>query len=248
MQKLKMSLVSIFLLSTSCFIAKLPNEAHSTAVVKKIKKARPISTLEAIDVYSNLDFEGVQPLSEEVFQIAYLGYQNLKKQAIVPENQHLLSICDFSLSSNVKRFWVIDVENKKVLFNTLVAHGKGTGEEFAEKFSNTENSHKSSLGFYTTDITYQGSNGYSLRLKGWDKGYNDAAYQRAIVMHGADYVSEDFAQKHKRIGRSWGCPALPREIAIEVIDTIKGGNVLFVYYPQKRYLLSSQWLKGEMPN
>lgn len=141
--------------------------------------------------------------------------------------------------------WVIDIENKKILFNSLVAHGKNTGEEFATAFSNTESSYQSSLGFYVTETTYNGSNGYSLKLLGMDAGYNDAALQRAIVMHGADYVSEDFIKSQKRIGRSWGCPAVPRALAKPIIDTIKGQNCLFIYYPDQQYLSESKWLKSE---
>ncbi len=154
-----------------------------------------------------------------------------------------LTICDFSKSSNTKRLWVIDTDKKEILFNSLVAHGMGTGEEFAEKFSNTDSSHQSSLGFYVTETTYNGNNGYSLRLLGMDKGFNDAALSRAIVMHGADYVSENFAKQHKRIGRSWGCPAVPRDLAEPIINTIKAQNVLFIYYPDEQYLASSEWLK-----
>jgi hypothetical protein len=142
--------------------------------------------------------------------------------------------------------WVIDVAEKKVLFNSLVAHGKNTGEEFAQKFSNIESSYQSSLGFYVTESSYNGSNGYSLKLIGMDEGYNDAALQRAIVMHGADYVSEDFIKSQKRLGRSWGCPAVPRELAQPIINTIKNNNCLFIYYPDQQYLSSSKWLKTEI--
>lgn len=128
-------------------------------------------------MYEAIDFTGFNKLSETVFEKAYLGYVNLKKAGKVPENSNLLTICDFSLSSNLKRLWVIDIKEKKIIFNSLVAHGKGTGEEFAEKFSNRESSHQSSLGFYTTENTYEGDNGYSLKLEGLDAGYNDAAYK-----------------------------------------------------------------------
>jgi len=131
-----------------------------------------------------------------------------------------------------------------VLFNSLVAHGKNTGEEFATNFSNTESSLQSSLGFYITENTYEGENGYSLRLEGMDSGFNDAAMQRSIVMHGADYVSEDFAAQHQRIGRSWGCPAVPRALAAPIIDTVKGQSCLFIYYPDQNYLSQSKWLNS----
>ena len=194
-------------------------------------------------IYQELSFSDAM-LSQDVFEKAFKGFENLKKAGKLSADSHLLTVCDFSKSSNTKRLWVIDTDLKKVLFTSLVAHGMGTGDEFAEHFSNTESSHQSSLGFYVTESTYDGSNGYSLKLLGMDKGFNDAALARAIVMHGADYVSADFARLHKRIGRSWGCPAVPRELASPIINTIKNQNCLFIYYPDANYLASSEWLNG----
>ncbi|KMQ66374.1 hypothetical protein ACM46_02205 [Chryseobacterium angstadtii] len=196
------------------------------------------------ELYKSISFDPEHELNYEVFSKALTGFENLKKAGLLNQDSHLLTICDFSMSSNTKRLWVIDTEEKKVLFNSLVAHGKNTGEEFATNFSNTESSLQSSLGFYITDATYQGDNGYSLKLLGMDKGFNDAAYRRAIVMHGADYVSDEFASMHKRIGRSWGCPAVPRALTQPIINTIKGRNCLFIYYPDQKYLSSSEWLKA----
>ena len=250
MKKLIFSLVSVYVVSTSFFVNDTNFDSEVSAktekkvdiaIVKTEAKNETVSSSAA--VYSQINFDGYNKLSEEVFEKAFLGFENLKKAGKVGENSNLLTICDFSLSSNTKRMWVIDVKEHKILFNSLVAHGKGTGEEFAEKFSNRESSHQSSLGFYTTEATYNGDNGYSLKLEGMDDGFNDAAYKRAIVMHGADYVSDDFAAMHKRIGRSWGCPAVPREVASSIIDAIKGKNVLFIYYPDQNYLASSKWLK-----
>jgi len=197
----------------------------------------------AEEIYRQLQFAD-ERLNFEVFEKAFLGFQNLKKSQKLVSSAKLLSICDFSLSSNRKRLWVIDLDEKKVLFNTLVAHGKGTGEEFATNFSNTEDSHQSSLGFYVTEQTYNGDNGYSMRLFGMDRGYNDAALERCIVMHGANYVSENFIKSEKRLGRSWGCPAVSREMAQPIINKIKNGTCLFIYYPDEKYLASSKWLKN----
>lgn len=194
------------------------------------------------ELYQSIPFEAGHELNYEVFSKAFTGFENLKKSGLLNEDSHLLTVCDFSMSSNTKRLWVIDLNDKKVLFNSLVAHGKNTGEEFATNFSNTESSLQSSMGFYITDATYNGDNGYSLKLLGMDKGFNDAAYRRAIVMHGADYVSDEFAAAHKRIGRSWGCPAVPRDLTQPIINTIKGRNVLFIYYPVQNYLSKSEWL------
>ncbi|NIF05605.1 murein L,D-transpeptidase catalytic domain family protein [Chryseobacterium sp. Tr-659] len=210
--------------------------------VKSEKNTVTVSSSEAL--YQSIAFDPEHELNYEVFSKALTGFENLKKAGLLNQDSHLLTICDFSMSSNTKRLWVIDIEDKKVLFNSLVAHGKNTGEEFATNFSNKESSLQSSLGFYITDATYQGDNGYSLKLLGMDKGFNDAAYRRAIVMHGANYVSDDFAAMHKRIGRSWGCPAVPRELTQPIINTIKGRNCLFIYYPDQNYLSSSEWLKA----
>ncbi len=141
--------------------------------------------------------------------------------------------------------WIIDLDSRKVLLNTHVAHGQGTGEEYAKNFSNNEGSHQSSMGFYVTGDTYVGKHGNSLHLHGMDEGYNSAAYERAIVVHGAGYVSSDFIAGTGRLGRSWGCPAVSNELADEVIETIKDGTCMFIYYPEQRYIQSSKWLKAD---
>ncbi len=251
MKKLILALSATFTLTTSFYYLNETHKVNPTIEKAKTVTAQSNLTTEVHttnstateDLYNGINFDSGNKLNIDVFSKAYLGFENLKKAGKLDANAHLLSVCDFSLSSNTKRLWVIDVNEKKVLFNSLVAHGKNTGEEFATDFSNRESSYQSSLGFYITDVTYNGSNGYSLRLLGMDKGFNDAALQRAIVMHGADYVSEDFAAAHKRIGRSWGCPAVPRTLAEPIINTIKGKNALFIYYPDQDYLSSSQWLK-----
>lgn len=153
-----------------------------------------------------------------------------------------LTVIDYSLASTVPRLWVFDLVTGKLLFNELVAHGKNTGENFAQKFSNTYGSLQTSLGLFRTKDTYVGSNGYSLRMQGLESGFNDKAMERAIVFHGADYVDPKLAKKQGRIGRSWGCPAVRRGIAQKVIDTIKGEQFLFSYYPDKRWLNASKFL------
>ena len=203
-----------------------------------VKKAVEVKTS---SLYDQINFANSRKLSREVFNKAYLGYLNLKDMGVV-NGREIISICDFSLSSNVPRLWVIDLKNKKVLFNTLVAHGQGSGEEFATKFSNIEDSHQSSMGFYVTDGTYYGDKGYSLKIHGKDAGYNDQAFNRAIVIHGADYVSNDFIKGNNRLGRSWGCPALPQNLNRPIIDAIKGGTTLFIYSANQKYLASSKWL------
>lgn len=194
-------------------------------------------------VYKTINFGKGGKLSKDVFIKAYHGYLNLKQSGQLDEGRAVISICDFSLSANVPRLWVIDLEKKKVLFNTLVAHGQGSGEEFATAFSNIEGSHQSSMGFFVTANTYYGDKGYSLKLEGKDIGFNCQAFSRAIVIHAADYVSYDFIKSNQRLGRSWGCPALPVATNRPIIDAIKGGTTLFIYTENKKYLASSKWLK-----
>jgi hypothetical protein len=153
-----------------------------------------------------------------------------------------LTVIDYSRPSTDKRMWVFDLATRALLFEELVAHGRASGENLATSFSNIAESHQSSLGLFRTEDTYVGRNGYSLRLRGLDAGFNDQAYERAIVMHGAPYVSDAFARAQGRIGRSWGCPALREGIAREVIDTVKGRGLLFAYYPDPAWLTSSKYL------
>ena len=180
-------------------------------------------------------------LSESTFQLALNGWKKLKMSGTVSKN--IISICDFSQSSTKKRLYIIDLVNGKLLFNTLVAHGKNTGDEFARFFSNEPSSYKSSLGFYTTKETYLGEHGLSLKLKGDEPGFNDKAEERSIVMHGADYVCTNFIDQFGRLGRSFGCPSVPVEFHQQIINTIKEGSCLFVYYPDKKYLAASALLR-----
>jgi hypothetical protein len=152
------------------------------------------------------------------------GYRQLD----VIRKKNILTIIDYSKPSSEKRFYVIDLENKKLINNCLVAHGKNSGEEMATVFSNQPESLKSSLGFFLTAETYVGDNGYSLRLDGLEKGINDSARLRDIVIHGAGYVSQKFIDENGRLGRSWGCPALPLDVSKEIIDCISEGSCLFV--------------------
>jgi hypothetical protein len=155
-------------------------------------------------------------------------------------NPDVLSIVDFSLPSTKKRLFVIDLVNGRLLFNTLVAHGRNSGRLTATRFSNRDNSLMSSLGFYLTGDPFIGQHGYSLRLEGMEKGWNDHAWQRAIVLHSADYVSEEHIQQWGTLGRSEGCPAVPEEMDGAIIDQIKGGSCLFIYAPNQRYLHRSE--------
>ena len=156
-----------------------------------------------------------------------------------------LTVIDYSLPSTTPRLWVFDVASGRLLFKELVAHGRNTGDNMATSFSDTLNSRQSSLGLFVTRETYMGSNGYSLRMDGLEPGFNGHALERAIVMHGAPYVDGELAKQQGRLGRSWGCPALREAIAREVIDTVRGGGVIFSYYPDEHWMTRSRFLNCE---
>lgn len=179
----------------------------------------------------NLDQTGI---SATAFELALKGWEKLKANNQLP-NSGLLTIVDFSQPSTQKRLYVIDLEKRILLFNTYVAHGRNSGREQAVNFSNKPRSNQSSPGFYRTETTYYGNNGYSLRLEGLEKGINDNAESRAIVMHGADYVNENRIQSLGYIGRSQGCPAIPPKMTRPIINTIKNGSCLFIYAPVTQY-------------
>jgi hypothetical protein len=163
-------------------------------------------------------------------------------RAGVVQDPATLTIIDYSRPSTARRLWVFDLRSRARLFEELVSHGQGTGNDLATRFSNEPESHQSSLGLFVTAEAYVGKNGYSLRLDGLDRGFNDRARERAIVMHGAPYVSEAFAAAQGRLGRSWGCPAVRDVIARRFIDTVKGGSLVFAYYPDPDFLASSAYL------
>ncbi len=157
----------------------------------------------------------------------------------IAARQDLLTVIDYSLPSTAPRLWVLDLVRHKVLFHELVAHGAGSGDNFATRFSNDLDSRQTSLGLFVTAGTYEGGNGYSLRLRGLEPGVNDRAEERNIVIHGAWYVSAEHASRYGRLGRSWGCPALPQDVAASVIDTIKEGSFVFAYAPDSSPLAHS---------
>lgn len=175
-------------------------------------------------------------LQRSVFDYALRGWQ--KTGASKP----VLSIVDLSQPSTKKRLYVVDLASKKILFNTYVSHGQKSGDLIATSFSNTNSSFQTSLGFYKTLNTYMGKHGLSLQLKGLEKGFNDNVYNRNIVLHGADYVCEEFIRKTGRLGRSQGCPAVPYAESKKIIQAVKGGTCLFVYSPNADYLQKSAYL------
>jgi len=188
--------------------------------------------------WSQADIGGLNP---QVFDLALRAASCAARSGRV-EHFSTLTVIDYSRPSTEKRLWVFDLRTRALRYEELVAHGSGSGENLATSFSNEPETHQTSLGLFRTEAAYFGKNGYSLRLHGLDEGFNDRAYERAIVMHGAPYVSDDVARAQGRLGRSWGCPALRLGIVRELIDTVKGSGLVFAYYPDQRWLQSSKYL------
>jgi len=179
-------------------------------------------------------------LNPDALHAALTTFESLRAKGEV--HSSFLSVIDYSLPSTAKRMWVFDLDARRIVFNELVAHGRNTGEDVAVTFSNDDGSYKSSLGAFVTGDAYDGKNGYSMRLRGLEPNVNDHAEERAIVLHGAWYVDEALATSQGRIGRSLGCPAVRPEIAKSLIDTVKGGGLLFAYYPDTNWLKTSAFL------
>lgn len=196
----------------------------------------PIAPVAAVP--AKLAFADLQGLSPKVLKAALDAVACARSRG-VSGRQDVLTVIDYSLPSTAPRLWVLDLAHGRVLFHDLVAHGAGSGDNYATQFSNAMNSRQTSLGLFLTEGTYEGGNGYSLRLRGLDPGVNDLAEERSIVMHGAWYVSAQHAREHGRLGRSWGCPALSQEEARPVIDAVKGGSFLFSYAQSNEAVFAS---------
>lgn len=195
--------------------------------------------------FSKADFDAASlgSIDTDVFELA-LGAASCAVKSGDVGAPRTLTVIDYSLPSTQKRLWVYDLVNRELLYEELVAHGQGTGANMATQFSNVSESHRTSLGLFVTSSTYVGKNGYSLRLDGLDRGINDNARDRAIVMHGAPYVSESFVKANGRLGRSHGCPAVSAAVARDMIDRVKGGGLIFAYYPDSKWLKTSKYLGG----
>ncbi|SDX34120.1 murein L,D-transpeptidase catalytic domain family protein [Flavobacterium degerlachei] len=214
------------------------SETKNVKEIAKVVKTNSETNEETI--YNSLNSNQFALPKLESFTEALKGFYILKEKGLVTKN--ILTLIDFSMSSNSKRLWVIDLTTNTILYNSLVAHGRNTGNEFATSFSNSAESFKSSLGFYATGEIYSGKHGKSLKLDGLEKGINSNARERAVVIHGADYVSNSFIQNNKRLGRSLGCPALPLELTDKIIQTIKDKSCLFIYFPSDTYKVASKFV------
>ncbi|MRX39630.1 hypothetical protein GJU43_10120 [Flavobacterium sp. LC2016-23] len=219
-------------------------DSKNTIDLKKVT-AKSIAKVEKLtidtkieSVYSTLKTNNYSLPELRTFSEALKGFYLLKERGLVQKD--ILTLIDFSLSSNIKRLWVIDLTTNTILFQSLVAHGRNTGEEYASTFSNSNSSFKSSLGFYATGEIYNGKHGASLRLDGLERGVNDNARERGVVVHGADYVSESFINNNKRLGRSQGCPALPVELTAKIIEVIKNKSCLYIYHPSRSFAMEEK--------
>ncbi len=212
----------------------------STAREKTPELVKTTAAPEETSVWA---YESLGTIDPHVFDMALAATRCAIRSGAI-EDPSTLTVIDYSKPSTEKRLWVFDLRSHALLYEELVAHGQGSGDNVAKVFSNEPDTHASSLGLFLTEDTYVGKNGYSLRLHGLDEGFNNRARERAIVMHGAPYVSEQFVKQNGRLGRSWGCPALREGVAREVIDRVRGNGILFAYYPNQDWLGSSKYLGG----
>ncbi len=204
------------------------------------KSRKPIllisTTSECEKLYYDMQLENI--INYDAFEQAFVGYKKIEKK-----NRDIITLIDFTKPSTQERLYVLDMKEKKLLYSSLVSHGRNSGENYATSFSNENGSYKSSLGFYLTENTYQGKNGYSLILNGLERGINDRAKERAIVIHGAPYSNPSVITSG-RLGRSQGCPALPQALSKPIINTIKGGTLLYIYADDQKYLAQSSILSS----
>lgn len=220
---------------------------NSGKVYPFIQKIFDAAVYDSADIAVDLLYDSLQleklGLKKEAFTYAYTGYKNLTEKGVL-NKEGIITICDFSQSSKKKRLYLIDLNEYKLLLNTYVAHGRNSGGEFAKKFSNKPESLQSSLGFYKTKKTYYGEHGLALTISGLENGFNDKAERRKIVVHGSNYIGDNYLRYSKYMGRSFGCPAIPKKYSKKLINTIKNGSCLFIYHPNKNYLAGSKILNG----
>ncbi len=217
--------------SLCCFsLAVGPVSAIETSIPSASSHSRSM-------LVSNLATEAAD-LDPQVLTAAVSAMQCAVAGGAAPAER--LAVIDFSLPSTEQRLWIFDLNEQRLLLQDLVAHGQGSGDNLADSFSNIEGSHQSSIGLFRTQESYFGQHGYSLRMDGLEPGFNDLARQRAIVIHSADYVDPSWIEQHGRIGRSHGCPAVRPEVGGMVVDSLKGGQFMFSWYPDDHWLATSE--------
>lgn len=246
----KITALSLFLTLTASFAFTAYNPSGNSEPVEiapyttEIKKISEPTSEEKIDLlFEEFAAVNTNMPSKVSFAYAITGYNKLEEEEKI--KNRLLSIVDFSLPSTEKRLWILNMETNEVLYHTYVSHGQNTGGNMATDFSNTPNSLQSSLGFFVTAETYYGKNGLSLFIDGMEEEFNSKARERYVVIHGADYANEDSIQRLGRLGRSYGCPAVPTKVSKEIINKIKGGSALFIFHPSEDYIQNSTYLNSQ---
>jgi hypothetical protein len=242
----KLIVLAVFITASFAFTTYEPTNNTPEKAISETpaeESAEPTAEEKINFLYEEFSAVNAEMPSQVSFVYALTGYNKLDGENKI-ENK-LLTIVDFSLPSTEKRMWILDMEDKSILYHTYVSHGQNTGGNMATKFSNTPNSLQSSLGFYITAETYYGRNGLSLFIDGMEEEFNSKARERYVVIHGADYAKEDSIKRLGRLGRSYGCPALPSEVAIEIINKIKGGSALFIYHTSEDYIAKSTYLNPQ---
>ncbi len=243
-KKIFFVIAAIALIAVSFAFTTIENNKNKDVAENVLAVSNETLTLdeEIKSLYNTFSANNSSVPSLPSFRNGMIGYFKLADQNLL--NKEILTIIDFSISSTQKRMWVLDMTNNKVLFHTVVSHGKNTGGEFATNFSNTVNSLQSSLGFYVTGETYIGKNGLSMFIDGMEEEFNSKARERYVVVHGADYANPEIINKLGRLGRSYGCPAVPTALTQEIIDTIKDKSVLYIHSTDKKYLEKSTMIKA----
>ncbi|MBB5395314.1 murein L,D-transpeptidase catalytic domain family protein [Mucilaginibacter sp. AK015] len=229
-------IIGALLLFSITVISWTPSSAIKTNKFSEAKTlgAKELFAQYVADIYNTANLQQTG-MNMAVLQKAVTGYLNLKLANKLHDNSNIITVIDFTRSSREKRMWIIDILNKSLILNTWVAHGQGSGDDMASRFSNSNESHQSSLGFYLASEVYFGKHGRSLKLDGLDAGINSAARTRGIVVHAADYVSQGTINQLGRLGRSFGCPAVSTAVSDKVINTIKGGSVLYINGNDTKY-------------
>lgn len=218
-----------------------PPAAAPPASVESVGAAPAATEVPSVFSVAGWDASELHGINPNVLKLAFAASRCATRSGDATDPS-TLTIIDYSKASTEPRLWVLDLRTRERLYHELVAHGQGSGENFATRFSNRADSHQTSLGLFVTEGTYVGRNGYSLRLNGLDRGFNDRARERAIVMHGAPYVNTGISKSLGRLGRSHGCPAVRDAVARELIDRVKGGSLVFSYYPDEQWLNNSKYL------
>jgi hypothetical protein len=224
------------ILSAAAFLSTNMNHTVTTNTVSALPEKTGFNMNQELQHLS----QTAPQLNKDVLKLALTAYKKATDNGEV--KKPVLTVIDYSLPSNKQRMWIFDIYNERLLYNTYVAHGRNSGGDVPNHFSNKLSSKETSLGTYITRNTYIGSKGYSLNLQGLEQGFNDNAYNRRVVIHGAWYVEPDFIRKAGRAGRSWGCPSIAKTLAKPVINTIKEGSVVFAYYPDSYYLSHSDYV------